>query len=98
MMAVHLPRESVAMKNILVALDGSVPASRALAMASDLATRYGAVLHLVHVAPRPTVVSEGLKEFARAEHVDLPVAAETSAWASPSSPPDTRSPPGFPVR
>ena len=67
------------MKNILVALDGSAPASRALAMASDLATRYGAVLHLVHVSPRPTVVSEGLKEFARAEGVDLPVAVEMSA-------------------
>jgi nucleotide-binding universal stress UspA family protein len=67
------------MKNILVALDGSEPASRALAIASDLATRYGAVLHLVHVSPRPTVVSEGLKEFARAEGVDLPVAVEMSA-------------------
>ena len=26
------------------------------------AVRYGAVLHLVHVSPRPMVVSEGLKE------------------------------------
>ena len=66
------------MKNILVALDGSEPASRALALAVDLAVRYGATLHLVHVMPRPMVVSEGLKEFARTEHVDLPVAVEMS--------------------
>ena len=67
--------------SILVALDGSEPASRALAMASDLAMQYGAVLHLVHVSPRPMVVSEGLKEFARAERVDLPVVVEMSAEA-----------------
>ena len=67
------------MKSILVALDGSESATRALAMASDLAMRYGAVLHLVHVSPRPMVVSEGWKEFARAERVDLPVAVEMSA-------------------
>ena len=67
------------MKNILVALDGSEPASRALAVAADLAVRYGATLHLVHVMLRPMVVSEGLKEFARTERVDLPVAVEMSA-------------------
>jgi nucleotide-binding universal stress UspA family protein len=67
------------MKNILVALDGSEPASRALAIAADLAVRYGATLHLVHVMLRPLVVSEGLKEFARTERVDLPVAVEMSA-------------------
>jgi nucleotide-binding universal stress UspA family protein len=66
------------MKNILVALDGSEPASRALALAADLAVRYGATLHLVHVIPRPMVVSEGLKEFARTERVDIPVAVEMS--------------------
>ena len=66
------------MKNILVALDGSEPASRALALAADLAVRYGAALHLVHVTPRPMVVSDELKEFARTEGVDLPVAVEMS--------------------
>ena len=40
----YAEREDVTMKNILVALDGSESASRALAMASDLAMRYGAVL------------------------------------------------------
>jgi nucleotide-binding universal stress UspA family protein len=67
------------MKNILVALDGSEPATRALALAADLAVRYGATLHLVHVMLRPLVVSEGLKEFARTERVDLPVAVEMTA-------------------
>jgi nucleotide-binding universal stress UspA family protein len=52
---------------------------RALAMGADLAVRYGATRHLVHVALRPMVVSEGLKEFARAERVDLRVAVEMSA-------------------
>jgi nucleotide-binding universal stress UspA family protein len=66
------------MKNILVALDGSEPAGRALELAADLAARYGATLHLVHVIPRPTVVSEELREFARTERVDLPVAVEMS--------------------
>jgi len=66
------------MKNILVALDGSEPASRALALAADLTVRYGATLHLVHVTSRPMVVSEGLKEFARTEGVDLPLSVEMS--------------------
>jgi nucleotide-binding universal stress UspA family protein len=67
------------MKTILVALDGSESATRALEVATDLAKRYGATLHLVHVAPRPLAVSEGLKEFARVERVELPVAVEMSA-------------------
>jgi nucleotide-binding universal stress UspA family protein len=67
------------MKNILVALDGSGPANRALAVAVDLAVRYGSALHLVHVIPRPLVVSEELKDFARTEGVDLPVAVQMSS-------------------
>ena len=66
------------MKNILVALDGSESASKALTLAIDLAVRYGATLQLVHVIPRPTVVSEELREFARTEHVELPVAVAMS--------------------
>jgi nucleotide-binding universal stress UspA family protein len=67
------------MKNILVALDGSEPAGRALAAAADLALRFeGATLHLVHVLPGATPVSEGLREFARTERVDLPVAMAMS--------------------
>lgn len=66
------------MKSILVALDGSEPAGRALALAADLAGRYEATLHLVHVMPRPVVPSEELREFARAERVELPAALEMS--------------------
>jgi nucleotide-binding universal stress UspA family protein len=69
------------MKNILIALDGSDHASRALAMGTDLAVRYGATLHLIHVMPRPVVVSEELKHFARTEGVDLPVAVAMSPEA-----------------
>ena len=96
----YAEREASTMKNILVALDGSESATRALAMASDLAMRYRAVLHLVHVSPRPMVVSEGLKEFARAERVDLLWPWRCPPRANPSSPPDKlqRSPRGFTVR
>jgi nucleotide-binding universal stress UspA family protein len=66
------------MKNILVALDGSEAAARALTAAADLAVRYGATLHLVHVMAHPAVVSEGVKEFAQVERVDLPLAVEMS--------------------
>ena len=57
------------MPRILVACDGSEPAGRALALAADLATKYGSTLHLVHVISRP-VASGGLEEFARVERVD----------------------------
>jgi nucleotide-binding universal stress UspA family protein len=60
---------------ILVALDGSEPAARALALAADLAMKYGATLHLVHVVAHITPSRE-LREFARIEHIDLPVALE----------------------
>jgi nucleotide-binding universal stress UspA family protein len=37
------------LKKILVALDGSAPSGKALDLAADLAEKYGASLHLVHV-------------------------------------------------
>jgi nucleotide-binding universal stress UspA family protein len=54
---------------ILAALDGSEPAAQAAALAADLAVRYGATLHLVHVVARP-VVSEEFAQFATMEGVD----------------------------
>jgi len=43
----------VAIRKILVAYDGSEPASRALEIASDIAKRYGAKLYVLHVVPLP---------------------------------------------
>lgn len=62
-------------KNVMVALDGSAPATRALALGVDIATRYGAGLHLVHVVSQ-TTVPEGFEEFARIERVDQPAWVE----------------------
>ncbi len=58
-------------KNIMVAVDGSPPATRALALGADIAMRYGAGLHVVHVITDVTV-PEGFEEFARIERVDTP--------------------------
>ncbi len=58
-------------KNVLAAVDGSAPATRGLALAADIARRYGATLHVVHVVPEMTV-PEGFEEFARIERVDRP--------------------------
>jgi nucleotide-binding universal stress UspA family protein len=60
---------------ILVAVDGSEPASRAVALGADLAVKYGAALYLVHVIAR-LVPSPELLEFARIERVETPVAME----------------------
>lgn len=62
-------------KTIVVALDGSEPATRAVELAAELASLSGAELHLVHVVPseRPPY---GLKEFARTERVDNPESVE----------------------
>ena len=60
---------------ILVAVDGSEPASRAVALGADLAVKYGAALHLVHVIAR-LEPSKELLEFARVERVETPLAME----------------------
>jgi nucleotide-binding universal stress UspA family protein len=60
---------------ILVAVDGSEPASRAVALGADLAVKYGAPLHLVHVIAR-LEPSKELLEFARVERVETPLAVE----------------------
>lgn len=62
-------------KSVMVAVDGSPPATRALALGADVAMRYGAGLHLVHVIPEMTV-PEGFEEFARIERVDRPAWVE----------------------
>jgi nucleotide-binding universal stress UspA family protein len=67
--------EDEMIKHILVALDGSEHGARALALAADIAVKYGAELHLVHVIPRLTVPEE-LEEFARIERLDKPAMVE----------------------
>ena len=62
-------------KNVMVAVDGSPPATRALALGADIAMRYGAGLHLVHVIGE-MAVPEGFEEFARIERVDQPAWVE----------------------
>jgi nucleotide-binding universal stress UspA family protein len=56
-------------KTVMVAVDGSQPATRALALGADLAMRYGVALHLVYVIPE-TTLPEGFEEFARVERID----------------------------
>lgn len=46
-------------KNIVVGVDGSETANKALVVACDLAGKYGAELHLVHV-PQPDTVAFAL--------------------------------------
>jgi nucleotide-binding universal stress UspA family protein len=60
---------------MLVAVDGSEPASRAVALGADLAVKYGAALDLVHVIAR-LEPSKELLEFARVERVETPLAME----------------------
>jgi nucleotide-binding universal stress UspA family protein len=66
---------------ILAALDGSEPAARGATLAADLAVRYGAALHLVHVINSPSVSRE-LMEFAELEGTD---ALEVKARAATQS-------------
>ena len=61
-------------KEILVPIDGSEHAFKALDLAADLAKLKQASICLMHVAPVQEV-PEGLKEWARAEHV-----TEAPAW------------------
>lgn len=59
-------------EKLLVAVDGSDHATRALEAAADLATHYGSEVVLIHVVHEPTgTVPRGLEEFERLEHVHV---------------------------
>lgn len=60
-------------RSVLVAVDGSEPAERAIDLAADLAAKYDAALTLLHVQARPgrAAVPKELEAFAQIEHVEL---------------------------
>jgi nucleotide-binding universal stress UspA family protein len=60
-------------KNILVPVDGSANAHKAVELAGDLARHYGAQIALVHVLRRAgdVVAPEGLEGYMASEHVRL---------------------------
>lgn len=58
-------------QHVLVAVDGSDHAKRATAMAAEIASRFGALLTILHVMPHvgsPTV-TDALRELERVEHI-----------------------------
>lgn len=57
------------MLNILVALDGSTHATSALELASDIASKYGATLHVLS-AIEQSDLPESLRQFAEAENIE----------------------------
>ena len=58
---------------ILVPTDGSEHAAKAIGFAGDLAAKYGAAIHLVHVLPDlgASNIPPELRSFARLEHVEV---------------------------
>ena len=58
-------------RKILVPLDGSAQALKALDFAVDLAQKYDASLSLLHIITNREV-PESVRTFAEAEHMDMP--------------------------
>lgn len=54
--------------NILVAVDGSDHAERAIELAADIAAKYGATLHLINVIESAELPNQ-LRRFAESEHL-----------------------------
>ena len=62
------------MKRIIAAVDGSPSSLKAVAMAADLATKYGAELVLLTVAQELSGAERAaLEAYARQEEIDVPV-------------------------
>jgi nucleotide-binding universal stress UspA family protein len=60
----------VIINRILVPLDGSAHAFKALDLASEIAVKYDATLLLLHAIPDEVELSEPQRRFARAEHIE----------------------------
>ncbi len=58
-------------KRILVAIDGSSHAKKAVEFAGDFASKYDAVVYLLHVVQEARIPEE-MKEFMEVEHVKMP--------------------------
>ena len=60
-------------QNILVPTDGSEHAAKAVDVAADLAQKYGAKVHLMHVVRDlgSSVIPPDLREFAKIEHIEV---------------------------
>lgn len=58
-------------QHVLVAVDGSNHAKRATAMAAEIASRFGALLTILHVMPHlgSSAIPEALRDLGRIEHV-----------------------------
>jgi nucleotide-binding universal stress UspA family protein len=62
------------METIIAGVDGSPSSMKAVALAADLASKYGVELVLVTVAPElsPAMAAE-LETYVRQEHLDVPI-------------------------
>ena len=60
-------------QKVLIPVDGSEYAFKALDLAVDLAAKHNATIWLLHVVPS-NEVPEGIKRWAEIEHVDAPAA------------------------
>jgi len=58
------------MNRILVAVDGSAPALRAVDLAANLAAKYGAELVLMNIMQESAVDDPALRDFARSEGIE----------------------------
>ena len=65
-------------KNILVAYDGSDHAAKACEVAQEIAAKFGAALHLLHIVTHEHAPS-AIEQFAKSEHVDNPDRIEVEA-------------------
>jgi len=70
------------MERIIAAVDGSTSSLKAVAVAADLASKYGAELILLTVTPELSAsLTAELATYIRQEQIDVPVSEPASPWA-----------------